>query len=71
MRGFGILAVSAGSLSAAACAAALPEGCIRQPGHPIPTPEGQLIFTPATIVCPLELPSDGETGSSAEKETHR
>ena len=53
---------------AAGCATPVPEGCYRQPGHPIPTPEGQLIFTPSTIVCPPEAPSDGELSSNAEKE---
>ena len=54
--------------SAAGCATPVPEGCYRQAGHPIPTPEGRLIFTLATIVCPGEPTSSGGRNPASEKE---
>ena len=54
--------------SAAGCATPAPEGCYRQPGHPIPTPEGRLIFTPAAIVYPGEPSSSGGRNPVSEKE---
>lgn len=51
----------ASALSSPAYTSMVPEGCYRQQGHPIPTPEGRIIYTPAEVICPAR-------GSSAPNE---